>query len=319
VDATTVTQAAARTRGGDSHPNKKAYALASADLFFAAKLAQYTSFFADVVALSGAPPDREIPSLTLLNGYTARLINQNELNLREAWLRTEFFGQRLGLTAGRLDLTNYFDRNAGANDETTQFLSDALVNNQMLGLAVNGTGVVAEYDPKNGFTFRFGVQQSNPDATNLSDSIYSLTEVGYTATPFSLPEGHYRLWYRANDGNVDSRRAVGVSLDQKLNPYLMLFGRYGQQDVPGDRDHYYSAGLSIAKGLVFNPLDTWGLGYAQMNLASGDRERLTEAYYNMQLTERLRLSFSLQHVLDSPSEDSKFGYFLPGIRLQAAF
>jgi hypothetical protein len=40
------------------------------------------------VALSGAPPDREIPTLTLLNGYTARLVNQNELNLREVWLRT---------------------------------------------------------------------------------------------------------------------------------------------------------------------------------------------------------------------------------------
>ena len=92
VDATTVAQGAGRTKGGEAFPNKKAYALASADLFFAAKLAQYTSFFADVVALSGAPPDREIPSLTLLNGYTARLVNQNELNLREAWLQTEFYG-----------------------------------------------------------------------------------------------------------------------------------------------------------------------------------------------------------------------------------
>ena len=59
-------------------------------------------------------PTARFPSLTLLNGYTARLVNQNELNLREAWLRTEFFGQRLALTAGRLDLTNYFDHNAVA-------------------------------------------------------------------------------------------------------------------------------------------------------------------------------------------------------------
>ena len=84
-------------------------------------------------ALSGSPPDAEIPSLTLLNGYTARLVTQNELNLREVWLRTELFGQRLALTTGRLDLTNYFDANAFSNDESTQFLSDALVNNQMLG------------------------------------------------------------------------------------------------------------------------------------------------------------------------------------------
>jgi hypothetical protein len=317
IDATTVTQGAGRTRGDETHPNRKAYALASADLFFAAKLAQYTSFFADVVALSGAAPDREIPSLTLLNGYTARLVNQNELNLREAWLRTEFFGQRLGLTAGRLDLTNYFDRNAFSNDETTQFISDALVNNQMLGLAVNGTGVVADYDPKNAFNFKIGFQQNNPDATSLSDSIYSLAEVGYTATPFSLPEGHYRLWYRANNGQVDTKHAVGVSLDQKLSPVVGLFGRYGQQQIPGDWDRYWSTGVSFATGMVFNPLDTWGIGYARMDLASGDTEHLTEGYYNFQLTERLRLSFTMQHVLDRQSD--KFGYLLPGIRLQAAF
>ena len=319
VDATTVMQAAGRTRGLDSFPTRRAYALASADLLFAAKLAQYTSFFADVVALSGGPPDREIPSLTLLNGYTARLVNQNELNLREAWLRTEFFGQRLALTAGRLDLTNYFDRNAGANDETTQFLSDALVNNQMLGLAVNGTGAVAEYDPKKAFSFRFGVQQSNPDATSLSDSIYSLAEVGYTFTPFSLPEGHYRLWYRANNGAVESKRAVGVSIDQKLTPIVTAFGRYGTQDLPVDRDNYLSVGLSFANGVVFNPLDSWGVGYAQMDLASGDKEKLTEGYYNFRLTDRLRLSFSLQHVIDSPADAKTFGYLLPGVRLQAAF
>ena len=317
IDATTVAQGAGRTKGDETHPDRKAYALASADLFFAAKLAQYTSFFADVVALSGAPPDREIPSLTLLNGYTARLVNQNELNLREAWLRTEFFGQRLGLTAGRLDLTNYFDRNAGANDETTQFISDALVNNQMLGLAVNGTGVVADYDPKNAFNFKIGFQQSNPDATSLSDSMYSLAEVGYTATPFSLPEGHYRVWYRANNGDVESKHATGVSLDQKLTPIVTWFGRYGQQQIPGDWDRYWSTGLSFATGMVFNPLDTWGIGYARMDLAAGDTEHLTEGYYNFRLTERLRLSFSLQHVLDQQSD--KFGYLLPGIRLQAAF
>ena len=85
------------------------------------------------------------------------------------------------------------------------------------------TGINADYDPKNAFSFRFGVQQSNPDATSLSDSIYSLAEIGYTFTPFSLPEGHYRLWYRANNGAVESKRAVGVSVDQKLTPVVTAF------------------------------------------------------------------------------------------------
>ena len=323
VDATTVAQGAFKTTGDESRPDKKIYALASADLFFTAKLAQYTTFFADVVALSGAPPDREIPSLTLLNGYTARLVNQNELNLREVWLRTQFFGQKLSLTAGRLDLTNYFDQNRVSNDETTQFISDALVNNQMLGLAVNGTGFALEYDPKNMFVFKFGVQQSNPDATSLSDSIYSLSEVGMKITPFSLPEGNYRLWFRANNGDVESKKAIGISLDQKITPVVSLFGRYGTQDLHAEGntswdDHYWSAGFGITQGAVINPHDSWGVGFAQTKFGN-DKEHLAEGYYNFELTQRLRLSFTLQHVLDSPATESKFGYLLPGVRLQAAF
>ena len=202
VDAAMGTQYARRT-AGDLEANRTAYALASADLFFTAGIAQYTIFFADIVGLSGSPPDTEIPSLTLLNGYTARLVTQNQLNLREAWLRTELFGQKLALTAGRLDLTNYFDQNAFANDESTQFLSDALVNNQMLGLSSNGTGVATEFDPKNGLRLKFGFQQSNDDAANLSDSMFTLTEVGYTFTPFALPEGTYRAWFRTDNTPAD--------------------------------------------------------------------------------------------------------------------
>jgi len=320
VDAAMGTQFAGRT-DGSLEADKRAYALASADLFFTAGLAQYTVFFADIVGLSGAPPDAEIPSLTLLNGYTARLIRQNELNLREAWLRTELFGQRLALSAGRMDLTNYFDANAFANDETAQFLSDALVNNQMLGLGSNGTGVATEFDPKNGFRFKFGFQQSNTDATNLSDSLFTLSEVGYTFTPFALPEGTYRVWFRTdNTAENDLRRGAGLSFDQKLTPIVGLFARYGTQELEfGDRDHFYSAGLGFQNGLVVSPLDTWGIGYAHLDLASGEREHLAEGYYNFHLTDKLRLSFHLTHVLDQPEVGEKFGYLLPGIRFQAAF
>ncbi|OFW28665.1 MAG: hypothetical protein A3H97_14665 [Acidobacteria bacterium RIFCSPLOWO2_02_FULL_65_29] len=319
VDSTIVPQGARRTEGSDTRTTGDVFALASADLFFTAGLAQYTVFFADIVGLSGSPPDAEIPSLSLINGYTARLVRQNELSLREAWLRTELFGQRLALSAGRLDLTNYFDQNAFANDESTQFLSDALVNNQMLGLAVNGTGLAAELDAKTGLRLKFGLQQSNTDAPNLSDSIFTLSEVGYTMTPFALPEGNYRLWFRTDNSTGSRATAVGVSLDQKLTPIVGLFGRYGSTDVEGGRDHQYSFGVGFQNGLVFSPRDTWGIGYSQLTLAAGEQEKLTEGYYNVQLTERLRFSFHLQHVFESPLSESSFGYLLPGVRLQAAF
>ena len=62
VDAAITTQFAKRTKGDDPFIDNRAYALASADLFFTAGIAQNTIFFADIVALSGSPPDAEIPA-----------------------------------------------------------------------------------------------------------------------------------------------------------------------------------------------------------------------------------------------------------------
>jgi hypothetical protein len=321
VDAAVATQFA-RRREGELPVDDTAYALASADLFFTAGIAQNTLFFADIVGLSGSPPDAEIPTATLINGYTARLVAQNELNLREAWLRTELFGNRLALTAGRLDLTNYFDANAFANDESTQFISDALVNNQMLGLAVNGTGVATEFDAKNGIRVKFGFQQSDTDATNLSDSMFTLSEAGYTFTPFALPEGTYRVWFRTDNSVEDAiRKGFGLSFDQKVTQSVGLFARYGNQqtELEGENDHFWSMGVGFQKGFIFNPEDQWGVGYAQLDLATGYNEKLIEGYYNLLLTEKLRLSFHLTGVLDAPETDPSFKYIFPGIRLQAAF
>ena len=320
VNAAIAPQAVFQTKGEKTQADRHAYQLASADLFFTAHVAQHTVFFADVVGLSGPPPDLETGGLTLLNGFTARLVRQNELNLREAWLRTEVFSQKLSLIAGRLDLTNYFDHNAAANDETRQFLSDALVNNPTLNLAVNGSGFAAVYDPKRGITFKAGIQQSKTEATNLSQSLYSLGEIGYVARPAGLGEGNYRVWYRNDNSTARHRNGYGVSLDQKLGvPQVTWFGRYGSARADINRDHFYSGGLQFSNGAGFYPGDVWGVGYAHYDLGVGPKERLAEGYYNFAISEKFRLSFHLAHVLERKPGQQTVGYLVPGIRLQASF
>lgn len=319
VSAASVTQFARQTKGDGAEANDHAYQLSSADLFFSAGLAQYTSFFADVVGLSGTPPDAEIQGLTLINAYTARLVRQNEVNVREAWLRTELFSQRLALVAGRLDLTNFFDRNAFANDETSQFISDALVNNPALGLATNGSGLAGIYDPKGGFAFKAGFQQSNSDATNLSQSLYTLGEIDYVARPPGLSEGNYRVWARNDNSTERNRSAFGVSLDQKLSPFFGVFGRYGNAEAESGRDRFYSAGFQVHNALVVSPTDYWGIGYAQITLGARDRERMAEGYYNFEISEKLRLSLHLQHAFETPAGSPSVGFLVPAIRLQATF
>jgi hypothetical protein len=327
VDASIIAQFARRTVGPVTAADNHAYEMASADLFFTAGVAQNTLFFADIVGVSGPPPDLELGSATLLNGYAARLFTptsgQNLINVREAWLRTELFGQRLAVTAGRLDLTNYFDSNAAANDETTQFLSDALVNNQMLGLSENGAGLALVYDPKIGINFKIGVQQSSSAATSLSDAMFSLAEVGYVARPAGLGEGNYRMWYRAaNNGAGGYMTAYGVSLDQRLLPQVTFFARYGSAQAIIHRDHFYSGGLQFSNGAGFFPGDVWGIGYAQTDfqpLSGMNRQRLVEGYYNFLLTEKLRFSFHVQHALDLIPGAPNQGFLVPGARLQATF
>jgi hypothetical protein len=319
VDAAIVLQNVQQDSGLKSPADDEFYELASADLYFTAGLAKNTIFYADIVGLSGTPPDNEVGGLTLLNGYAARLVNQNELTLREAWLMTEFANQKVQLAAGRVDLTNFFDHNAVANDETTQFLSDALVNNPMLGLSENGAGLAAVFDPKNGFTAKLGYQQSSSTAANLSDSLFYLAEVGKLVTPGNLGEGNYRLWYRTDNSSGVNQTAVGISVDQKISAALTVFGRVGKAETGGPDDEFFSLGMQFANGVTFNPEDAWGVGFANTERGAGDEEDLIEAYYNLRMTQKLQLSFHLTHVTEKPFGGDEVGYFVPGVRLQASF
>ena len=321
VSSVTTVQGAIRTAGNETEADGHIFGVTQADITFLAQSAALnTSFFADVVAIGGPGPDGEIPGLTLLNSQLARLSN-NRLQTREAWIRTEFFGQRLGVTIGQVDLTNYFDRNAVANDETFAFISDALVNNQVLGLANNGLGLAAIWDPKRNYNFKLGVQQSeddptNPVATNLSNNLFSMAEFEYIATPFGLPEGHYRVWGRLDNSTSENRTAWGVSIDQKVTPTVTLFGRYGDGNVGEERIRHFSAGLGFQSPFAINPLDAWGIGYAQTEIKDGPNQKLAEAFYNLYLTDALRLSVMLQYVYDNSVGAT---YVLPGTRFVVEF
>ncbi len=320
VDAAIIIQGVQQTSGNKQVADGNFYQLASTDLFFTAGIAQYTIFFADIVALSGTQPDADINGITSINGYSARLINQNDLNLREAWLMTELFDQQLSLTLGHVDLTNYFDLNTAANDETSQFLSDALVNNPALGLSENGAGMALIYDPKASFVLRIGYQQSNSQATNLSDSLFQLYEIDYKINPFNTGEGNYRAWYRKDNTNGDLS-AYGISIDQKLVSSITLFGRYGSAEtvIGDDRDKYFSAGIQLSAGLGFNPEDTWGIGYSNVNLASDDEEILLESYYNLKIADKMKLSFHLTYLTEKITGSDEVSYLIPGGRLQVSF
>jgi hypothetical protein len=135
-----------------------------------------------------------------------------------------------------------------------------------------------------------------------------------------MGEGNYRFWYRTDNNNTPGYNiGFGTSIDQKIGPQVTLFGRYGEAQANPKRDHFYSTGLQFAQGLGFYPGDKWGIGYSQLDLQAGPKERLVEAYYNFSIAEKFNLSFHVQNFRELLGGGEKRNYIVPGIRLQASF
>jgi hypothetical protein len=234
----------------------------------------------------------------------------------------ELFDQELSLYGGMLDLTNYFDANMVANDETSQFITDTLVNNPLLGAPGNGGGIAAIYDPKTGMNFRVGIQRSDNASESLAEGVYSIVEIGYLSHFITIPEGHYRAWYRFDNDLNKNNTAYGFSVDQKITASLTLFGRFGHRfttDQFNDDDFFYSGGFQYKNRYTLNPADYWAVGFQHTDLATGIEESLVEGYYNFFLSESFKASFHLQYLFDSNSGGKDKSYILPGLRVQLDF
>ena len=116
-------------------------------------------------------------------------------------------------------------------------------------------------------------------------------------------------------------RRAGVSLDQKLTNQFGLFGRYGTADADVDNATTSTASGSRCRTALSSIRWTSGASATRRPIsAHGDNEKLVEGYYNFQISEKLRLSLHLQHVLRDASRARRTsGSWLPGVRLQARF
>ncbi|MFQ5956279.1 MAG: carbohydrate porin [Candidatus Brocadiales bacterium] len=299
----------------------------SFDIFFLHRPMFNSTLFVDLEAIGGSGPDFFSGSASGLNDDASRGSTQDadgvdRVSVREAWLQSIFAQDRLRLVAGKIDLTNYFDMNTLANDETTQFLSGAFVNNLVLSPPDNGPGLVGYFDTKKGYSFGLGLQSADNSGTAVTDNVYVIGEVDYYAPRFLFGlGGNYRLWGRYN-GDTRSR-AVGLSLDQQLTQRLTAFGRYGitGHTVPGEGEWTWSLGLGMRSPFSSRRYDHTALAFSQLKKRDGEKEDLAEAYYSFFLTDHMNLSVNSQVVLNSGSDDPVDEDYLAtfGLRVQMDF
>ncbi len=284
-----------------------------------------TTMFVDLEAIGGPGPDRRLGSLSRVNADAETLGGQDErLMVREAWLGLRFIDDRLDVILGKLDPTNYFDRNLFANDETTQFFNGALVNNPMLKQPPNGPGGVTRWDAGRDVGFSLGVHAPNDLGKDLLGGPYVIGEIDYHTV--RLIDGNYRLWGRVGTLPEDHRRqtwGAGVSLDQSLTPRLGVFGRAGFSRTEGVSLTSYAAstGIRLTSPPFGRPKDRLGVGYSFQREASGD-EHLAEVYYNLFLTDHFSIIGNVEWLISGPNQvtdTTNRDVIIPGLRAVVAF
>ncbi|MFW6108577.1 MAG: carbohydrate porin [bacterium] len=270
----------------------------------------------------------------------------------EYWYEQALAGGLLALRLGKQDATNDFDTNAFANDEATQFLNGALVNNPTVPFPDYALGAQAILRPGGGcylaagaFDARAEGWTSGRDTALESDSDWFVVAEGGIegALPLAAADlpGAYRVgaWHdpqRYEDLRTGAERkgesGVYVSLDQMLvregpesDQGLGLFARYGYApDRYSEIEHFYSGGVSYRGLIPGRDADVLGLGVAQGKLgpparstAPHDNETVYECFYSIVLGAGSALTLDLQYVRH-PAADLPSA-LVPGLRCQVDF
>ena len=285
-----------------------------------------TTLFIDLEAIAGPGPDKKLGSLSRVNADAETLGDQDEkLTVREAWLWLRLVNNRLDFFIGKLDLTNYFDRNVFANDETTQFLNAALMNNPMLKQPANEAGITLRWDAGRDLGFSLGGQSTHDLDEDLLSEPFVIGEIDYHST--FLIEGNYRLWVRVSSLSPPNRKQQmyggGISIDQLLTPQLGVFVRAGVNQIESISRTFFAAsgGLRWTGPLWNRPRDRVGVGYSFQRDVPGN-EQVMEVYYNLFLTDYLSVIGNVEWLIHGPNQvtgGANNNVVIPGIRAVVVF
>lgn len=321
VVGATATGAIQQTLGAE--PSDRNVGVGSTDLLFVGRPAPSATLFADLEAKGGNGLDASLG--TRVNDRAGSLQDSdgvNRVGLREAWLRWDSPFKQWSAAAGKIDLTNYFDGNGVANDETTQFLASMFVNNPALEQPDNGPGAFLRFDSKEAWRGGIGVQSSDDSGNRLFSELYGIAEVGYYTNILFGHPGNYRLWGRFK-GAMSDNPGLGVSLDQELFAGWTAFGRYGvaERDGAAVKDAW-SVGIEQKAPWSSRARDRWAIALGQQDSTTTSRDSLLEWYYRFVVTPNLALSPHLQWLIESAGTETaptQEHVVVIGLRAQANF
>jgi porin len=314
---------------------------------------------------SGGINDPAVGSFFNVNGDSAP---RRAIDVTELWYEQTFADQELRLRFGKIDLTCgfehrncpvSFDCSSYANDERTQFLNGALINNPTIPFPQNGLGAAVHYGPDEFWYASAAVADAQADlretgfrtAFGGEDYFFYIAETGITplldSTNGALA-GAYRigLWYdprpKASTDLADADKSYRDDLgfyttcDQMIakendepgdSQGLGIFFRYGNTDSKrNDITNFWSTGFQYQGLFEGRDNDVFGFGFAHGTFSdkasttyTEDYESAFEIYYNAQLMKWLTISPDLQYIINPGGNKDIPNATVVGVRVQMTF
>lgn len=303
--------------------NTKYLGVGSFDIFAFTSFGKNALLFFDLEAIGGNGPDVLIPNFSGLNadaGSTQSSDKIDRLTVLEAWTEFKALREIFTVTLGKIDLTNYFDNNLHANDETSQFISNVFVNNPVLPAYSNAPGVRFRTTFLNRFYVQYGLQLVNLEEIDLMKNHFKILETGFKLFPNTGWEGNYRI-FGFEHPFASYSQGYGVSVDQIIANHFNLFGRYGRNKSKMAEwygiEEAWSVGLGVKQNF-FNREFKIGIAYSEtFKFQHEETERLVELYLSNQLNRWVFVSPHFQWLMQSEFEDKR--HILGGLRLNFTY
>ncbi len=358
--------------GGLSTHRRTGRHTGSYDLEFSANLEKLLDFEGGSLFVhtegSWSRLDVDATSVGSVFGVNGDAAGRRAVDVTELWYEQTMFDDTLRVRLGKIDITCgfecrgcpvTFDGSAYANDETSQFLNGALVNNPTIPFPDFGLGVVVYWNPVEWWYASVGAMDAQADGretgfrTTFHDEDYFLylLETGIASELDSAEgpmPGTYRigLWNdpqpKANSDSTKSYRDdVGFYLScnqmlQKENSDLEdsqglgAFLRYGCADSKAnDIANFWSVGFQYQGLIEGRDNDVLGLGFAQGIFSDSapityteDYESAVELYYSARVAPWLAVSPSVQYITNPSNPDNAEtagDALVLGIRVQMTF
>jgi carbohydrate-selective porin OprB len=295
----------------------------SFDIFAFTSFGKHALLFFDLEAIGGNGPDVVIPNYSGLNGDAGRTTaadGTDRLTVLEAWTEFKMLREIFTVTLGKIDLTNYFDNNLHANDETSQFISGVFVNNPVLPTGANSPGIRFRTAFINRFYIQYGLAMANPMDINLMENHLKMLETGFKLFPETGWEANFRIFGHEHP-LAGHAQGYGISYDQLIANHFNVFGRYGKNQPELAEWHgieeAWSAGLGFRQ-VIFQREFRVGVAYAEtFPFVQLHPERMVELYLNNQLNDWVFISPHFQWIETRTPGTNE--HFLAGLRLNFTY